>query len=287
MGVVIDHLAHLRRLGRRPGTIYQREQALRRLAASIAPTPVLFATLEELRAFTGRESHGAAAHAAEVSHLRGFYRWAVIEGLRVDDPTIRLERPSVPRRFPRPMPDEHVRLALALAPDRIRPWLHLAAYGGLRACEIAPLRAEHIQGNWIFIAVQKGGDEGLVRIPPPLRATVDELPSAGWLFPHRGRDATPGPTTAHQVSHLSNRWLHRQGIAHTLHTLRHWYGTNARRVSNGDLRVIQRMMRHRDISSTVIYTLIEDDEAAEVADRIPDLTQRPPDLLLPDLLPAA
>lgn len=229
--------------------------------------PIAEANIEQLRQFVDRPGRGASAIAAEVSHLRGFYRWLVREERRVDDPTVRLERPSVPKGQPRPMPDDKVRHSLANAPEPIRTWLMLAAYAGLRACEIAPLRGCDFQGDWIYIRVQKGGDPGRARITPPLRALATELSKTRLLFPMKSdpmRHVAPG-----DLSTKTARWLREQGIAHSLHTLRHWFGTNVRRTS--DLLVAQRALRHASIQSTVIYTDIEDDELGAKIDEIPDL----------------
>lgn len=130
--IVQAHLAHLARLNRRPGSIDQRRWALARLCRFIAPTPILEVSIEQLRAFTERGTHGASTQAAEVTHIRMFFKWAMREELVTFDPTIRLERPSLPEGVPRPMNTEHVRFTLAHAPRRLYPWFHLATYTGMR-----------------------------------------------------------------------------------------------------------------------------------------------------------
>lgn len=269
MNLIDEHCAHLVRLGRRPSSIDARRWALRRFETSVAPMPVMEVGIEQLRDFTGRPG-GPAIRAAEVSHLRGFYRWAVSEDLRVDDPTVRLERPSVARGRPRPMPTGSVEYAINRARLPVRAIVQLAAYAGLRACEIAPLRGEDLRDGWVEIHVQKGGHPGRARINPPLLPLIAELPKYGYLFPKQRGD---GPVSAGRISHLANTWLHAHEIDHTLHTLRHWYGTNLRKIS-GDLLVTQRGLRHRSIQSTVIYTEIDDQEVATAADLIPDLRLR-------------
>lgn len=273
--VVEEHRAHLRRLGRRPEAIKQRCWALQRFERWLE-RDILTATLDDLRRFTGREGRGSAAIATEVSHLRQFYRWALIEDLIERDPTIRLERPSVPRGHPRPMPDHNVAYALNHAPGRIRWAVALAAYAGLRACEIAPLRREDFGAQWIHIAVQKGGHPGRARIGPQLRRTIDEFPARGLLFPRLRHHGRRKAISANHLDRVVNGWLHDNGIDQTLHTLRHWYGTNLRRAASrtpglDGLLVAQRGLRHRSIQSTVIYTETDDDELGCAADLLPDL----------------
>ena len=229
--------------------------------------PILDATVDDLRGFVGR---GLAAEtaAAEVSHLRGFYRWALAEGLIDSDPTVRLERPARPRHLPRPMPYEHVLYALTNAPDPLRDWYHLAAYAGLRACEIGPLRGEDARGGVLLIREQKGGDQATVPLAPVLQARLARYPHSGWLFPHRGRGPV-GPTSAGQVQRHANRWLHAHGIPETLHQLRHFYGTEVYRASGHDLRLTQELLRHRSPASTAIYTALDPDRGPSVVALLP------------------
>lgn len=282
MAVIDKYVAHLARLGHQPTTIYARRQALARLAAFTA-TPLLDIDLDQLRAFSDRDGLGPAARRGEVNALRAFYGWAVGDELLDIDPTVRLERPSVPKRYPRPMPDRDVARVLRDAPERLRPWFHLAAYAGLRACEIAPLQGDDITDSHIVIRVQKGGDEGRVPICPALRPLLATFPADGWLFPALSRSQGPGrdpaaerdvedrPITAAQLSNLANRWLRAEGIAHTFHSLRHWYVTNVYRVRR-DIRATQRAARHRSITSTEGYAAVDDHEVASDVAQLPDLT---------------
>jgi len=266
--VVAAHLAHLERLRKRPGTIYQRRRALARLARFSGQRALLDLQLEDLRAFTERAELATETVAAETNHLVAFYRWALLEGLISQDPTVRLERPQRKKLLPRPMPDEDVEVALTRSEDPIRAWLHLAAYAGLRACEIAPLRGEDVRGDVIVIREQKGGDPGSVPLAPQLRSTFARLPRRGWLFP--AGDDPSRPVSAGQVSRRTNRWLHEVGIDSTLHTLRHWYGTNLLRAT-GNLRVVQELMRHETIQSTVGYTALVGDQAASALEQLPEV----------------
>lgn len=264
MSEVRAHLRDLARRNLRPSTIYQRNRVLLRLAAHRAPRSILTVTTEDLVTWLDRPSLSPQARATETSHLRGFYRWALDENLIQRDPAARLTRPHLPRRLPRPMPDEQVFRALVGAPERIRPWLHLAAYAGLRACEIGPLRGEDIDRarGLLRVEVGKGGGTSSVPVAPVLAATVAALPQVGWCFPRM--DGEPGPTPAHRVSQITNAYLHDLGIIHTLHTLRHHFGTRVYEVSGGDLRVTQELMRHRSPVSTAGYTWIADARKSDV-----------------------
>ena len=82
------------------------------------------------------------------------------------------------------------------------------------------------------------------------------------------RDGQPGPVRPHLVSHLANNYLHDMGITHTLHTLRHWFGTNLHQAAGGDLRVTQEGMRHRSPVTTAGYAWVGASDVAAAVGRI-------------------
>lgn len=267
MTVLADHLAYLHARNYAESTITQRRYVLGRLTRT-GVDPV-HATTADLLRFLMRLKH-APSRASETAHLRSFYRWAVLENYRDDDPTIRVPKPRLPGWLPHPIGEPDLIRAVNLAPDRVRPWLFLAAFAGLRACEIAPLRGEdlwwHSDPPIIVVRRGKGGEPDSVPIAPALACELDGLAQRGWLFP-RG-DGQGGPLPAHRVSQIANGYLHRIGIAHTLHSLRHRFGTQCLRLS-GNLRHTQSLMRHKSIVSTTIYTLVEKSETAAVVAALP------------------
>ncbi len=261
-----------RRRNLRPGTISQKRLALRRLDRAVHPTALLDVTHDQLVAHLDRLDQ-PESRATETSHLRTFYRWCVIEGLLEVDPTARLIRPRVPRRLPRPMPTADLSVAIDTAPERVRPWLILAAHAGLRACEIARLRAcDLMWGNdppLLVVDEGKGGHARAVPMSPVVAAELARLPRSGWLFPRR--DGQAGPTPPHVVSALANQHLHGLGIAHTLHTGRHWFATETLRVNGGNLRETQDLLGHQSPVSTAIYTWTDPRAAAATVAALPVL----------------
>lgn len=274
MGGVIDaHIAHLERKNLRPETVYQRRRALARLARTCS---VLDATTEQLVANLDARDLSPQSRRTEIMHWAGFFAWAFSEGFINADPTLALERPKLPRRLPRPMSDEDKDRALALAPPPIKAMLHLAAYAGLRACEIAGLRAEHLnwQDRMIHIEEAKGGQNATVPMSSLLVSALSQcdLPTSGWLF--RKQSGKYGgyidePLKPYSVCSKCNEYLHSLGIESTLHTLRHWFGTNAYRASQRDLRLTQELLRHASPTTTAVYTFVDPREAAKVVDLLP------------------
>lgn len=266
------HLTHLFRRNLRPNTIKFRAAVLRRLQRHISPKSVLRATHDDLEDFLARLEQ-PRSRAVELTQVRGFYRWAHLEGIIPRDPTIRLERPRLPRSLPRPIPDDLLAKAFTDPPERVRPWLYLAAYAGLRACEISQLRGEAVMLDRappvIFIETSKGGKQRSVPCAPILAGELGGLPHTGWLFPRF--DGQSGPTPPHLVSQITNRYLHDIGIRHTLHTLRHWFATKAYVATGRDLRATQELMGHESPASTQVYTWVDPGELAEAVGRLPEL----------------
>lgn len=269
-----QHIAHLRYLNRRPTSVHQRELALRRLERFTGKS-LLSLESEELQVFVQQPTLGVEARAAAVSHLRGFYKWAVDEELIDRDPSYRLRRPKREHRLPRPMPDVNATRALGAAPDPIRYWLWLAFYAGLRACEIAQVRGTDFLIRQtppiLLIRESKGGDPSVVPICEPLMAVALELEAMGaeWCFP-KGRGGS-GHITASQLQKRANTFLHELGVPETLHQGRHWYGSQTYRVTGRDLRATQELMRHRSPVSTAGYTFVDMGESARALDSLPKL----------------
>lgn len=265
------HWLALRRLS--PDTIYQRRRNLTRLAAAL-PVPLLQATPELLARWQAALRTGDATTCAYVSHVRSFYAWAAEEHLIGASPARRLAVPQRGRRLPRPIGEAQLLDALQYAPARIRPWLVLAAWAGLRAKEIALLRAEcvlqHAPVPVLLIAADatKGRNERIVPMSGYVLAELRAagIPAGGWMFARR--DGRGGPNSPNLVSHLCNKWLHDCGFAATLHQLRHRFGTQAYRATR-DLRAVQELLGHSHPSTTAGYAAYESAAALEAVTGLP------------------
>lgn len=262
----MDHLRHIRRRNLRPSTIEQRGRALRRLARCHDLTRV---STEEIEDWLDSRDLEPGSRASEISHIRAFYKWAYIEGRIPVDPTVRLVRPRVPKRLPRPMPEPELAVAVMMAHEPIRSMLLIAAFAGLRACEIARLEGEHVMMGEGVLLVEEGKGGGMSSVPlsPQLRPVFLGLPSSGPLFfLSDGRRMRP-----HNVSHWCNRYLHGIGISHTLHSLRHRFGTAFYHASGRDLRATQEVMRHLSPVSTAGYTWVDPGHLADAVGRLPNI----------------
>jgi len=266
--IIRRHVAHMTRRGLRPTTVTYRIRALRRLEIH-ASRSLLHIHLDDLRAYLDALPD-AGYRSAETSHFRGFFKWATIEGYVHEDPTYRLERTRRRKYLPNPMPVDDVARALQNPPARIANAMWLAAYAGLRACDLAPLRREHLMIDarvpTVFVEESKGGKPRTVPLAPLLVEAL-RLPRSGWLFPYH--DGRSGHITAHYMSMLCNAYLHDLGIDHTLHTLRHRFITDCYAVDR-DLVVTQELAGHESIEMTRRYTWTDPGAAANTVAQLPD-----------------
>lgn len=203
--------------------------------------------------------------------LRGFFRFALAEGAVRTDPTQNLESPKVWKKLPGFLSLEEVERLLA-APDpstvlglRDKAMLELLYGTGLRVSELINLRVADIERNAGYLrCLGKGNKERLVPIGRPALAALEmylregrpKLMRAGgplppWLFLSRsGRKLT-------RVAFWKTlrRYGRMAGIRSKFspHTLRHSFATHMLE-RGADLRSVQMMLGHADISTTQIYT---------------------------------
>lgn len=258
------HLAYLRRLNRRPRTVEARAGALRRFANYLC-AGLLTATREDVSGYIDT-ANAPATKRVYLAHLVGFYGWAADEGLIVTDPTRRVPRPRLPQRLPRPIPEDDLAVALGAATGVVRAWIVLGAWAGLRACEIGPVRGEHIirgPNPTLVIPESKGGGMGAVPLAPMVMAELDRWPATGWMW------KPDGPYHYIVVTRLLTRHFRSLGMDYTCHQLRHRFGTAVYRSSGHDIRVTQTAMRHLSIQSTALYTKVDDEQVASAVALLP------------------
>lgn len=258
-GSLERHLRDITRANARPRTVKARANVLRKVEREAGPLDTL--TRDELCHWLDQYP-SASTRATYLGHLRSYYRWATENGLP-HDPTAAIRTPKVPRRLPRPIAEHELRDAIATAPPMVRAWIILAAYAGLRACEVAAIRGEHIdhERGYLFIPCQKGGDAGAVPLSPKVLAELERWPATGPLWASH-------EITANHVSHVVASHFRSRGIQGGLHRARHRFGTRFLEASGYDLRATQEAMRHRSPASTAVYTEVLPERLGSIAARI-------------------
>lgn len=203
-----------------------------------------------------------------VSTLKQFSHWALEQGLRPDDPAVDLATPKLPRSLPKAMTESEVE-ALLRAPDvdtplglRDKAMLELLYASGLRVSELVSLRGEQISLAQGVLRVRgKGSKERLVplgdeaqhwieRYLEQARPLLHAKPSAALFITQRG-----SAMTRQAFWLLIKRYALLCGVRGSIspHTLRHSFATHL--LNHGaDLRVVQLLLGHSELSTTQIYT---------------------------------
>lgn len=283
LGEFLDALRGERGLAANTVESYGRD--LRRLCAFLAergvPGPAA-AGAADLRAWIERLAGlglAASSRARALSAARAFYRFCRLEGRVEKDPTEMVDSPRGWKRLPRLLSAEEVESLLA-RPDRSRPaglrdalLLELLYDCGLRVSELVGLRTDCVDLEAWFLKVRgKGGRERIAPFGEATLATLRDHLAAGrgrprrgeagpWLFPgSRGRHLTRQRAWQIVKGHLRGAGIHRPVSPHTL---RHSFATHL--LENGaDLRAVQMLLGHADVSTTQIYTHLSQERLKRV-----------------------
>ena len=210
--------------------------------------------------------------ARKCSALRQFYAFLQDEGWRKDDPSPALPRPRARRPLPKLLGHAEVDALFALAeaeaagdkPEAVRmlALLELLYGSGLRATELMSLPVTSVPRDAPFLHVTgKGGQQRLVPVSGRAKdALARWLPLRGeggkHLFPSRGKS---GHLTRIRLYQMLKDLAVRAGLSPekvSPHVLRHAFATHLLE-GGADLRVLQTLLGHADISTTQIYTHVD------------------------------
>ena len=205
--------------------------------------------------------------------FKRFYRWCLRENLTRADPTLRMLSAKQPMRVPKGLSEAQVE-ALLSAPNsdtdlgvRDRAMLELMYASGLRVSELVGLKLHHLGlSEGVLKVLGKGNKERLVPFGEVAREWLDRYLSQarGHLLHGASTDAVfvtsrgalaGGPMTRTMFWYLVKKYALQAGITSPLspHTLRHAFATHL--LNHGaDLRAVQMLLGHADISTTTIYT---------------------------------
>ncbi|RIT43339.1 integrase [Mycobacteroides abscessus] len=273
MSYLDEHCRWMLRAGRAERTIKLRRMHMQYLVDFLGRDPV-DATERELEAW--QDSVPLDQLRNKTAMVRPYYVYIHQRGYRADNPAALLVTPRKKRNLPRPIVFEAMERAILHAPSlRMRAWLILAAYAGLRAKEVAHLERDNIVrrpegGVFIRLTRTKGEYQRVTALPEWAWQIIEPaLAPEGLCF---RRERGTGPVTPQQISQLSNDWLHKSGTRSTFHSLRHWAGSSG--IEHEDLRVVQEFLGHTNPQTTAIYTAVNPQRIARMVDsfrRLDDL----------------
>ncbi|NRA98247.1 MAG: site-specific tyrosine recombinase XerD [Rhodobacteraceae bacterium] len=219
-----------------------------------------------------------STRARRLSAVKQFYRFAYDEGWRGDNPTLNISGPGKDSRLPKTITIDEVERLLEAARDHGKPservrnicLMEVLYATGMRVSELVSLPVSAARGDPRMLLVRgKGGKERMVPLSPSARealaawiverdAREDEAVAKGaraslFLFPS---SSSAGHLTRHRFYALIKAFALDAGVnpaAVSPHTLRHAFATHL--LANGaDLRSIQSLLGHADVSTTEIYT---------------------------------
>ncbi len=217
------------------------------------------------------EGRSARSNARFLACARRFYRWALRERKIKGDPTLALLNPKIGRSLPKTLSEEEV-LSLLETPDlstsiglRDRAMLEMLYACGLRISELVNTTLSQLnRRQGVVRVIGKGGKERLVPMGEEALQWVERYCSearedflkrkkSDILFLSYQAQGMTRQTFWHRIKHYALE----AGISSTLspHVLRHAFATHL--LNHGaDLRVVQLLLGHADVSTTVIYTHI-------------------------------
>ena len=258
------------------------------VASSTSALTAQSATLSAYLSHLGKQGFAASSQARKLSAMRQFYKFLYAEGLRGDDPTAVLDAPKKGRSLPKIMSEDDVTRLLDLAakeaaepgPDqlarlRMLALLELLYATGMRVSELVSLPVKVLDQEGRFLIIRgKGNKERLVPLSrsaiaalgPYGQARQTSLAKTGdspWLFPSAGKEGyLPRQVFARDLKGLAARSGLR-AAAISPHVMRHAFASHL--LQNGaDLRVVQELLGHSDISTTQIYTHVLEERLREL-----------------------
>lgn len=225
--------------------------------------------IRELR----EKNYSSTSVMRKIASLRGFFKWLCANEICIQNPTITLEQPKIPRKLPKVMTIEEIEKILRDNLTKTQKVILELLYGcGLRVSELVNLRTNSLDLNSSYLKCSgKGSKERLVPLGGKAKeALKDYFEQRDFLVKKYDLD------TKNLLISDNGRFLTRQDIYNFIHeqgkkihknisphTLRHSFATHL--LENGaDLRIVQELLGHSDVSTTQLYTHISKKRLKEV-----------------------
>jgi integrase/recombinase XerC len=285
---ITHYLEHLRvERNVSPHTLdgYQRDLAALSAWCEAQSRDVLALGAEDIRAFVAAEHRRGLAQDPQrhpspkslqrrLSAVRSFYAWLLKHRRIAASPAAAIRAPKAPRKLPQVLDPDEAQALVEVPTDvplglRDRALLELFYSSGLRLSELCALRWRDLDlAEGLVTVLGKGSKQRTVPVGSHARNAL-----AAWRADTGARDDAPvfpgrnGPITPRAVQLRLRQLAQRQGLFKRVHPhmLRHSFASHVLE-SSGDLRGVQELLGHADISTTQIYTHLDYQHLAKVYD---------------------
>ncbi len=277
------YLKNERGLSARTLTAYQRDLELfmQFLEAEEIDRPEQI-TQHHIRAFIAqrhRQGLGGKSLQRLLSAIRSLFRWMLREGLAEHNPATPVRAPKSPRHLPATMDADSIGQLLDIPCDtplaiRDKAIMELFYSSGLRLSELATLRWEQLDlASGMVTVTGKGNRTRMVPVGRMASEALLEWRKVRGEFtsfeqPFVFVSQRGNPIATRTIQARIRYWAKRQGIPQNIypHLLRHSFASHMLE-SSGDLRAVQELLGHADISTTQIYTHLDFQHLAKVYDK--------------------
>jgi integrase/recombinase XerC len=239
-------------------------------------------TQHHIRAFIAqrhRQGLGGKSLQRLLSAIRSLFRWMLREGIAKHNPAIPVKAPKSPRHLPATLDADTIAQLLDIPCDtplaiRDKAIMELFYSSGLRLSELASLRWEQIDlPSGMVTVTGKGNRDRMVPVGRIAAEALLEWRKARGQFasfeePHVFVSRNGNPIATRTIQARIRYWAKRQGMPQRVypHLLRHSFASHMLE-SSGDLRAVQELLGHADISTTQIYTHLDFQHLAKVYDK--------------------
>jgi site-specific recombinase XerD len=249
---------HMRMLSE--GTIYRRRNHLERLALAFPAREPWTLTSDEMAIWLTSQGWSRATVRSFRASVTLFYRWGKESDRSLSDPAARLPRIKRDEHLPRPAAPADVAEALFSADERVRLMIRLGYEAGLRRAEVSVCNIKDIVRSgyeYSLIVHGKGSKDRILPISEGLAAAMRlAAGSGGWCFPGNKN----GHLAPHRVGELV---VEASKGTFTTHQLRHLFATEIYQETGGDIRAVQVLLGHTNISTTTQYIAVVENSARE------------------------
>ena len=226
-----------------------------------------------------RQGLGGKSLQRLLSAIRSFFRWMLREGFAQHNPATPVRAPKSPRHLPATLDADTIGQLLDIPCDtplaiRDKAVMELFYSSGLRLSELATLRWEQVDLPSGMVTVTGKGNRS--RMVPVGRIAVEALLEwrkartrfASFEEPHVFVSQRGNPIATRTIQSRIRHWAKHQGMPQNIypHLLRHSFASHMLE-SSGDLRAVQELLGHADISTTQIYTHLDFQHLAKVYDK--------------------